>query len=52
MKNFERVYGIEQMDGHEKIVELESFMGILERLDDSHAGQIYEIFDDTWYAPK
>ena len=46
------LYGIKQIDGHEEIVELESFTGILERLDDPYADQIYEIFGDTWFAPK
>lgn len=43
------LYGIKQIDGHEEIVRLESYSGILERLDDLSADQIYEIFGDKWY---
>lgn len=43
------LYGIKQIDGDEEIVWLESYSGILERLDDSSADQIYEIFGDKWY---
>lgn len=46
------LYGIKQIDGHEEIVQLEGYSGILERLDDSFADQIYEIFGDKWYLRK
>ncbi len=46
------LYGIKQIDGHEEIVELESFTGILIRLEDPSADQIYEIFGDVWYSLK
>lgn len=44
------LYGIKQTDGHEEIVELETYSGILKRLDDSYADLIYELFGDTWYS--
>lgn len=46
------LYGIKQMDGHEEIVRLEAYSGILERLDDPSADLIYETFGDTWYSLK
>lgn len=46
------LYGIRQTDGQEEFVRLEAYSGILERLDDSSADLIYEIFGDAWYSMK
>ena len=46
------LYGIRQIDGQEEFVRLEAYSGILERLDDSSADLIYEIFGDAWYSMK